>query len=88
VAVLTGISPGSVESLDKAPQNGVFVPRELKSKEEFQELLKSATEVRVARNGDEAKIKLRTKDALYTFKTTGGEADALTKGLKTPLVEF
>jgi len=64
------------------------VPKELKSKEEFEKLLKSATEVRVSRDGEEAKIKLRTKEALYTFKTTGAEADSLVKGLKTPLVEY
>jgi len=64
------------------------MPKELKTKDEFQKLLGSATEVRIARDGDEAKIKLRTKNALYTFKTTSAEADSLTKGLKTPLVEF
>ena len=64
------------------------MPKELKSKEEFEKLLKSATEVRVSRDGEEAKIKLRTKEALYTFKTTGAEADSLVKGLKTPLVEY
>ena len=64
------------------------MPKELRSKDEFQKLLDSATEVRVRRDGDEAKIKLRTKDALYTFKTTSAEADSLTKGLKTPLAEF
>lgn len=64
------------------------MPKELKSKDEFQKLLESATEVRVSRKGDEAKVKLRTKEALYTFKTTGADADALIKGLKTPVVEF
>jgi len=64
------------------------VPRELKSKEEFQKLLQSATEVRVSRKGDTAKVKVRTKDALYTFKTSGTEADALVKGLKTPVTEY
>ena len=64
------------------------MPRELKSKDEFQKLLGSATEVRVSRKGEGAKIKLRTKEALYTFKTTGAEADSLVKGLKTPVVEF
>jgi len=64
------------------------VPKELKSKEEFEKLLNSATEVRVSRDGEAAKIKLRTKEALYTFKTTGAEADSLVKGLKTPLVEY
>ena len=64
------------------------MPKELKSKTDFQKLLSSATEVRITRRGDEAKIKLRTKEALYTFKTTGAEADSMIKGLKTPVVEF
>lgn len=64
------------------------MPRELKSKEEVQRLLEGATEIRVARSGDQAKLKLRTKDALYTFKTTSEDADALIKGTKTPVVEF
>ena len=64
------------------------VPRELKSKEDFEKLLESATEVRVSRRGDDAKVKLRTKEALYTFRTTSEEADALVKGVKTPVVEF
>ena len=64
------------------------MPKELKSRDEFQKLLDSATEVRVTRRGDAAKIKLRTKEFLYTFRTTSEDADALAKGLKTPVVEF
>ena len=86
-------SVGGVEqtppgSFDKGPGAGDPVPRELKSKEEAQKLLQSATEVRVARHGGDAKVKLRTKGALYTFKTTSEEADALIKGTKIPVVEF
>ena len=64
------------------------MPRELRSKDEFEKLMESATEIRVARSGDEAKVKLRTKDGLYTFKTTSAEADSLIKGTKTPVIEF
>jgi len=64
------------------------VPRELKSKEEFEKLLGSAKEVRVSLQGDDAKIKLRTKNALYTFRTKASDVDAITKGLKVPVVEF
>jgi hypothetical protein len=64
------------------------MPRELKSKEEFEKLMASATEIRVHREGEEAKVKLRTKGALYTFKTTSEDADLLVKGTKTPVVEF
>ena len=64
------------------------MPREVKAKDEFQKLLQTATEVRVSRRGDQAKVKLRTKDALYTFKTTSEEADSLVKGVKAPVTEF
>jgi hypothetical protein len=63
------------------------VPRELKSKDEFEKLLERAAEIRVVRSGDDAKVKLRTKEGLFTFKTTSEEADALVKGTKTPIVE-
>ncbi len=64
------------------------MPTEVKSKEEFEKLMETVSEIRVAREGDQAKVKLRTPDALYTFKTTSDEADALIKGTKTPVVEF
>lgn len=64
------------------------MPREIKDKEEFTKLLDRASEIRIVRSGDDAKVKLRTYDALYTFKTTSEEADALTKGLKTPIQEI
>ncbi len=64
------------------------MPKEIKDKDKFEKMLESATEVRVSRHGDEAKVKLRTKEALYTFKTTTEEADAMVKGLKTPVVEY
>ena len=63
------------------------MPRELKSKDEFQKLLESATEVRVAHRGDTSKLKLRTKKALYTFQMPADEAEAAVKGLKVPVVE-
>ena len=64
------------------------MPREIRSREEFEKLLPSATEIRVVRKGDDAKIKLRMKGALYTFKTKESEVEALTKGTKAPIVEF
>lgn len=64
------------------------LPTELKSKEEFQKLLASADEVRVVRSGDNAKLKLRAKGSLVTYKTTTEEADELTKGLKIDVVEY
>ena len=64
------------------------MPREILSKEEFQKLLPSATEIRVVKNGDSTKIKLRTGNRLYTYKTTEGEVEVLTKGTKAPVVEY
>jgi hypothetical protein len=81
---LSGLSRELIRSIGK----GCFVPKELKDKEEFQKLLESATEVRVARDGEQAKVKLRTKTGLFTFKTTSEDADALIKGIKAPVVEF
>ncbi|MDG6916147.1 MAG: hypothetical protein JRM85_00955 [Nitrososphaerota archaeon] len=64
------------------------MPKEITSKDQFEKLLDGATEVRVSRRGDQAKVKLRTRDALYTLRTTSEEADALIKGVKKPVVEF
>jgi Ribosomal L38e protein family len=74
-------------ALIRAAKTGALMPRELKSRDEFDKLLESATEIRVSRKDESAKIKLRTKRALYTFKTTTEEADAITKATKTPVVE-
>ena len=73
--------------INLGPKGG-SVPKEIKSKDELERLLGMASEVRVSRKGDAAKVKLRMKDALYTFKTTAADADALVKGTKVPVVEF
>ncbi|MGP8124296.1 MAG: hypothetical protein ACLQEQ_00265 [Nitrososphaerales archaeon] len=64
------------------------MPKEIANKDDFTKLLEQATEVRIVRSGDSAKVKLRTRAALYTFKTTSEEADSLTKGIKTPIQEI
>lgn len=64
------------------------MPRELRSKEEFEKVLEGAVEVRVKREGEAAKVKVRTPTKLYTFKTSSEEADTLTKGLKVEVFEF
>jgi hypothetical protein len=64
------------------------MPAELKSKEDISKLFDDAIEIRVVRRGDAAKVKVRTKEALYTFKTTTDEADAMTKGLKAEVFEY
>ena len=64
------------------------MPKEIANKEDFTRLLTQATEVRVVRDGDSAKVKLRTRNSLYTFKTTSEDADSLTKGVKVPVQEL
>ncbi|MDG6951582.1 MAG: hypothetical protein JRN12_07050 [Nitrososphaerota archaeon] len=64
------------------------MPKEITDKDQFAKMLEGASEVRVARKGDSAKVKLRMRDALYTFKTTSEGADALVKGTKKLVVEF
>ncbi len=65
------------------------MPLEIRSKEEAENLIEKATEIRVVKGkGDSVKLKFRTPKALYTFKTTADEADAMTKGLKTPIIDF
>ena len=64
------------------------MPSELTSKDQFKALLKDAVEVRVVKTETTAKVKVRTKKGLHTFKTTPDEAEALVKGLKVPVVEF
>ncbi len=64
------------------------MPSEIKTKEEFAKVLEGATLVRVVKEGKNAKVKARTKNLLYTYKTNLEEADALTKGLKVTVEEF
>ena len=64
------------------------MPKEITDKAQFQKLLESAEELRVSRDGDGAKLKVRSRGYLYTFKTTGADADAMIKGTKATVVEF
>ena len=65
------------------------MPLQVRSKDEVESLIEKATEIRVVKGkGDAVKVKLRTPKALYTYVTTAGEAAELTKGLKTPIIDF
>ena len=64
------------------------MPRELKTEEEFAKALDTASEVRIVKRGDSTKLKLRTPEGLFTFKTTEKDADSLIKGTKVPKVEL
>jgi len=65
------------------PTTGCFeLPKELKSSEQFQKLMPSAVELRVVRQKESVKLKLRTPNYLYTFKTSEDEAEDLIKNAK------
>jgi hypothetical protein len=58
------------------------LPKELKSSEQFQKLMPRAVELRVVREKDSVKLKLRTPEYLYTFKTNEDQANDIIKGAK------
>jgi hypothetical protein len=58
------------------------MPREIRSSEEFNKLIPKASQCRVVRRADTVKLKLRTPEYLYIYKTNEGEADDLLKSLK------
>jgi len=65
------------------------LPKELKSSEQFEKLLPRAVELRVVRDKDFVKLKLRTSEFLYTFKTNEEEADDIIKNAKEiEVIEF
>ncbi len=64
------------------------MPKQISTAEEFEKLLPDAREIRVVKSKDGVKLKLRMEDALYTFKTTQEQADSLTKGVKTPIIDY
>ncbi len=64
------------------------MPREITSREEMEKLLAGATKIRVVKGKDKVKLKVRTNEMLYTFKTSEDDAEALIKGLKAEVVEF
>jgi hypothetical protein len=65
------------------------MPLQVREKKEAEALIEKASEIRVVKGkGDTVKVKMRTPKALYTFVTTSDEAAALTKGLKTPIIDF
>ncbi len=58
------------------------MPKELRNAEQFQKLMPRAVELRVVREKESVKLKLRTPDVLYTFRTNGEEAEDLIKSAK------
>jgi len=58
------------------------MPKELKDSEQFQKFMPKAVELRVVRQKEFVKLKLRTPDFLYTYKTSEDEADDILKNAK------
>ncbi|MHA1170332.1 MAG: hypothetical protein ACTSP4_13605 [Candidatus Hodarchaeales archaeon] len=65
------------------------MPEEIFSTDEFQAILPRAQKCLVYRpkSGETVKVKLRTKNKLYTYKVSPAEAEKLLRNLKIPLEE-
>jgi Ribosomal L38e protein family len=63
------------------------MPAEITKLDEFIQLSETAHECRVKRAQDTVKLKLRTPNRLYTFKTKVDRADEVIKRLKCEIVE-
>ena len=65
------------------------MPLQIRSREEFEKLIEKASEIRVVKGDPEhVKVKIRLPNQLYTYVTSAEEAEELTKGLKTPIIDF
>jgi len=65
------------------------MPKEIRSSEQFERILPRAVELRVVRETESVKLKLRTPDYLYTYRTTEDEADGIIKNAKDlEILEF
>ena len=60
------------------------MPREIISKEEFEKLLPTATEIRVLRKGDSTKIKIRTAQPALHVQDDGGRRRRPHQGHEDP----
>lgn len=63
------------------------MPAEITKLDEFIQLSETAHECRVKRAQDIVKLKLRTPNKLYTYKTKVDRADEVIKRLKCEIVE-
>jgi hypothetical protein len=89
LSILASAKKGGIIYLSVWGWKGIKMPLQVRSKEEAEGLIEKATEIRVVKGkGDSVKLKMRTPKALYTFITTADEASAMTKGLKTPIIDF
>ena len=58
------------------------MPKQIQNAEQFEKLLPKAQQLRIVRMNDFVKIKLRTPDYLYTYKTNPDEAAEMVKSAK------
>jgi len=58
------------------------MPKELHDAEQFQKLMPKGLELRVVRGQEQVKLKLRTSEYLYTFKTNEDQAEEIIKNAK------
>ncbi len=58
------------------------MPKQLHNAEQFQKLMPKALELRVVREKESVKLKLRTPDYLYTLKTSKDEVEGIIKNAK------
>lgn len=58
------------------------MPKELRNAEQFEKLIPNGLELRVLRSKDNVKLKLRTPEYLYTFKTNSDQAESIIKNAK------
>ncbi len=65
------------------------MPKSITNVEQFEQLKSGASECRVVRSNKSVKLKLRTRNYLYTYVTNPDEAEDLIKGLKNvEVIEF
>tara|TARA_B100001179_G_C18522764_1_gene373546 strand:- start:529 stop:726 length:198 start_codon:yes stop_codon:yes gene_type:complete len=62
------------------------LPKELKTEKEFRSVINRSIECRVLKQKNHVKIKLRTKNILYTYKTSEDILNNLTKDVKIPII--
>lgn len=58
------------------------MPKEVHDSEQFEKLIPRGLELRVVRSTENVKLKLRTPEYLYTFKTNREKADSIIKNVK------
>jgi hypothetical protein len=58
------------------------MPKELHDAEQFQKLMPKALELRVVREKESVKLKLRTPEYLYTFRANEDQAEEIIKNAK------